>query len=229
MAQRTAKYCRREISVTPFGVDCSHFRPTPRSATSKEFVIGTVKLLEDKYGIDYLIKAVALLQTQYPRMELRLIIAGEGPSKSKLQSLARECGIANRTEFPGYIPQPELPDLLNTFSVFAAISVCNESFGVAVLEASACGLPVVVSDAGGLAEVVQDGVTGVVVPRRNAEAAAAAIATFIDDGDRRREMGIAGRDLVVNQYEWTASTRRMEGFYTSVLETRQCQMIASSC
>jgi glycosyltransferase involved in cell wall biosynthesis len=223
MAQRAAKYCEKEISITPFGVDCSHFLPDRKRAMSKQFVIGTVKILEDKYGLDYLIKAFALLQKRYSQCELRLVIAGEGPSKSKLQGMAHEYGIANRTEFLGYVPQAKLPGLLNNFSVFAAISVCDESFGVAVLEASACGLPVVVSDAGGLAEIVQHGLTGMVVPRRSSEAAAAAIATFIENDERRQRMGMAGRDLVMMQYDWTKNARRMEEFYASVLAANGAQ------
>ena len=218
MANHVRRYYADEITVTPFGVDCSHFKPHDSASRPEEFVIGTVKLLDEKYGIDCLIKCFALLKKRYGNSKkLRLVIAGEGPLRQKLQKLAVTCGVSNSTEFLGFVPQSAVPEVLNRFSVFAALSNSDsESFGVAVVEASACALPVVVSDAGGLPEVVQNEVTGFVVPRCNPEAAAVAIARLIDDEPLRRRMGEAGRHFVLANYEWSENASRMERLYESL-------------
>jgi glycosyltransferase involved in cell wall biosynthesis len=89
---------------------------------------------------------------------------------------------------------------------------------VAVLEASACGLPVVVSDAGGLPEVVLNGETGFVVKREDPAATAYALLQLVTDDALRQRMGRAGRDHVVRKYEWSDSVDRMEEVYAKVLK-----------
>jgi glycosyltransferase involved in cell wall biosynthesis len=218
MARETAKYYSRPIALTPFGVDCSLFRPsdatTPRGG---DFVIGVVKGLEPKYGIEDLLRTFALVRAQYqgPR-RLRLVIAGTGSLGDRLRRVAVELGVADLTQFLGLVPHADVPRLLGTFSLFVCLSH-SESFGVSVLEAEASGIPVVVSDVGGLPEVVRDGVTGLVVPARSPASAASAILSLVDDEDRRERMGAAGRQFVLQHYEWTESARRMEALYETVL------------
>jgi L-malate glycosyltransferase len=222
MARETQELCDRPITVTPFGVDCSAFRRRNGQILKDEFVIGTVKTLEPKYGIEYLIRGFALLKERYsgPR-RLRLVIAGQGFLKESLQQLTRELGISAETEFMGFVPHEQVSDVLNRLSVFAAPSIMDsESFGVAVVEASACELPVVVSDVGGLPEVVKPGVTGFVVPPRDPEAIAAAFLALLQNDELRKEMGRAGRKLVEENYEWLENASRMERVYDSVLNPR---------
>ncbi|MGH9517612.1 MAG: glycosyltransferase [Terriglobales bacterium] len=224
MARETHELCNRPITVTPFGVDCSVFRPGEGHVPGGEFVVGTVKTLEPKYGIEYLIRGFALLNKRYsgPR-NLRLVIAGQGSLKNPLERLARELDIAAKTEFLGFVSHAQVPDVLNRLSVFAAPSVMDsESFGVAVVEASACELPVVVSDVGGLPEVVKAGVTGFVVPPRDPQAIAAAFLSLLENDELRNEMGRAGRRLVVENYEWLENAGRMERVYDSVVGSAHC-------
>jgi L-malate glycosyltransferase len=223
MAEHTRQYCDRPMTVTPFGVDCGQFTPSGyRASEPTEFVIGTVKSLEEKYGIDYLIRCFGLLVAKYkgPR-KLRLVIAGDGSLREGLRRLADKYGVKESTEFLGAIPHTKVPEVLNTFSVFVALSVLDsESFGVAVVEASACGLPVVISDAPGMGEVVQDGITGFIVPRRNAEAAAEAVSSLIENEGTRRGMGAAGRAFVKKHYQWSENAQRMEQLYEALLGSR---------
>jgi glycosyltransferase involved in cell wall biosynthesis len=221
MAKHTRRYCDRPITVTPFGVDCNVFAPSNHQVHEpKEFVIGTVKSLEEKYGIEYLIRCFALLVSKYKgARKLRLVIAGDGSLRGKLSRLARECGVDELTEFLGAVPHDRVPEVLNRFSVFVALSILDsESFGVAVVEASACGLPVVISDVPGMGEVVRDGITGLVVRRRDAAAAAEAISTVIENGKVCKEMGMAGRNFVMKNYEWSENAGRMERLYRLVLK-----------
>jgi glycosyltransferase involved in cell wall biosynthesis len=104
---------------------------------------------------------------------------------------------------------------LRRFSVFVALSR-RESFGVAVLEASATGLPVVVSDTDGFMETMRDGETGIMVPARYQEAAAALERLFLDP-DLMRRLGVAGRRFVEREYDWQRSLDRMETAYDLLL------------
>ena len=190
----------KKIFVTPFGIDITKF--TPKKNFSEEVhVVGTVKTLAPKYGIDTLIRAFAIVAEEKSSQNLKLVIAGDGPQRTELEQLAAELGVADKCEFLGKISHDKVPAVLHSFDIYAALSE-SESFGVAVLEASACGLPVVVSDAGGLPEVVENNKTGIVVPRRNPEAAAKAILSLINSPLMRTQLGQHGVIRVEEKYSW---------------------------
>lgn len=197
------------IVVTPFGVDTQRFAPMPQLHDG--LVIGTVKKLEAKYGVDVLIRAFAqLCSCMGDLVSLRLELVGEGDQRAELESLAVELGVADKVLFAGAVPHHDVPGWLNRFDIYVAVSrLDSESFGVAVLEASACELPVVVSDAGGLPEVVADRETGIVVPRENVGALTDALEVLITQEPLRRQYGKAGRVRVQDRYEWRSSVERM--------------------
>jgi glycosyltransferase involved in cell wall biosynthesis len=202
MARRTAGLGKGlpPITVVPFGVDTTHFTPAERRQDG-HVVVGTVKTLAPKYGIDVLIKAIAHVAGQEPNVRLRII--GDGPQRHELAGLAARLGISEKVEFAGAVPHAAVCGALQGLDVFAALSQADsESFGVAVIEASACGLPVVVSDAGGLPEVVLDGQTGHVVPRKEAQVAAERILELVRSPEKRKAMGMAGRGHVEANYAW---------------------------
>ena len=206
---------RREIAVTPFGVDLARFAPDPSRRVRGCLTIGIVKSLAPKYGVDLLLRAFAGLVNDAEVRALpdacRLLVIGDGPQRAELESLAREIGIAQRTEFAGAVAHAEVPAWLNRLDIYAAPSrLDSESFGVAVIEASACALPVVVSDAGGLPEVVRDGETGLVVPRDDVPALQAALKRLVLDAALRERLGQGGRALVEREYEWGHCVDLME-------------------
>ena len=227
MADQASSFYRGPITITPFGVDCSKFAPQrDRVFDQDELVIGTVRSLEETYGVEYLIRGFAILASKYQNSrQLRLVIAGSGALRQKLRKLAIDCGIGGMTEFLGPVPHKDIPAVLNRFSIFAAPSVF-ETFGVAVLEASACALPVVVSDAEGLREVVRDGKTALIAPRRDAAATAEAISRLIENPQLRRELGDDGRQFVLANYEWSQTANRMERVYQSMAELKQNSDVA---
>lgn len=215
MAAQTKKiYSHSEIFVTPFGVDTGVFYPF-NVKVSGCINIGIVKVLEDKYGIDTLIKAFAicLKSTEKP---LRLFIAGRGSKEAELRALCDNLGIADRVVFVGFIKNNKVPELLNQLDVFVALSD-SESFGVAAVEASACGKPVVVSDADGLTEVVEDSETGFIVPKRNPDAAAKRILELVNDPKKREKMGARGRLHVESWYSWEKSLATMIDAYKETI------------
>ena len=211
---------KREIAVTPFGVDCSVFRPQPK-LPNDILRIGTVKTLIPKYGIFYLIEAFAIAKGQGLR-SAELILVGDGPQRKELEEKAVKFNVRDSVKFIGPVPHADVPNWLSSFHIYAALSVLDsESFGVSVVEASACGLPVVVSDAGGLPEVVLNGKTGFIVPKRDARTAAEKLLLLAADVDLRYRMGREGRAYVLKHYEWSENADQMERLY---LETINCRI-----
>lgn len=212
------------IAITPFGVDTGLFAPKPDDLLSGDnaIVIGTVKALKPIYGIDILIESVALLmqrlKREAPRLAERIVfrIVGDGPEKKALESKVIECGIAGITRFDARVGHNQVPAVLRELDIYAALSR-QESFGVAVIEAGACGVPVVVSDVGGLPEVVVDGQTGFIVPIEDPQAAAGALHRLVLDADLRRAMGRAARTRVASMYEWRDNVGTMIDLYKEII------------
>ncbi len=220
MAKETAKYTRQAIEVTPFGIDLNRFRPMQVESIFGEnnIVIGTIKWLDQLYGIEFLLKAFKILETKYPHLPLRLLIVGSGPLEKSLKDLAKTLGIESKTIFTGRVNVDEVPKYHNMLTVFVSLSVGDsDSFGVVNIEASACEKPAVVANVGGLPEVVADGVTGFVVPPKNPEKAAAAIERLILDKELRVKMGRAGRERVAKLYNWEENVEQMIGIYEGLL------------
>jgi glycosyltransferase involved in cell wall biosynthesis len=215
MARQTSKFTRKPIEVTPFGVDIRQLRPRKREMRSG-VTIGTVKALERQYGIDYLLRAFTILSQRNPLLTLNLLIVGGGSQRGPLESLAGRLGVKEKVTFTGNVPHGEIERWHNMIdiSVFPSLS---ESFGVAAVEASACGNPVVASDVGGLPEVVEHGVTGFIVPPRDPYNTANAIEKLVLDSSLRAHMGSAGRDRIERLFNWDDNIRQMVEIYDSTL------------
>lgn len=206
-----------DIAVTPFGVDCERFKLIDVDKDPNKVIIGTVKKMASQYGISTLIEAFALVKSRVDK-EIELILVGGGPQEEELKQLTKVLGVEANVRFIGPVPHYEVPKWLNMFDIYVALSE-SESFGVAIIEASACEKPVVVSDAGGLPEVVIDGKTGYIVPRNNPEKAAEKIEILINDEILRKKMGRAGRVFVLENYDWKENADRMEALYKEVVDT----------
>jgi glycosyltransferase involved in cell wall biosynthesis len=221
MARRTMTLCPQlsHIHVTPFGIDIGAFRPTMETRDSSCLTVGTVKTLERGYAVDILLRAFAKAKEQlsdnFPELAhaLRLRITGQGSEESNLKKLAASLGIEHITYFQGAVPHASVAAELNRLDIYLAVSRCEESFGVAVLEASACAVPVIVSDRGGLPEVVEHERTGIIVPAENVEQTAQAIVRLATNPQLRKEMGEAGRRFVCEKYDWQVSLDIMENVY----------------
>ncbi|MBK6342521.1 MAG: glycosyltransferase [Flavobacteriales bacterium] len=220
MAERTRLICPdlAAIDVVPFGVDTERFSPMPKA--DGPMVIGTVKTLAPKYGIDTLIQAFGLIAHESGLEQSRLRLVGDGPQRKPLEALARSLRITDRVDFIGNVPHDRVPAELLKLDVYAALSRRDsESFGVAVIEASACGLPVVVSRVGGLPEVVDEGRSGLVVPKEDPKAAADALLSLARDASLRKSMGEAGRALVLARYAWSDCVDRQLTVIEAAIET----------
>jgi glycosyltransferase involved in cell wall biosynthesis len=219
MANETRKYTQRPIEVTPFGVDLERFRPNRKTEEEgKQIVIGTIKSLEHTYGIDLLIHAFSLLITKHNMKHLKLLIVGGGTQEEVYRGLVKQLNLTSYVVFSGRVAHEELVNYYNRLDVYVALSR-SESFGVAVLEASACELPVLVSNVGGLPEVVVNEKTGYIIPPEDPEKAAEVLSKLIGDDQLRKRMGHEGRQWVQANYSWDRNVDKMMTVYREMLDT----------
>jgi glycosyltransferase involved in cell wall biosynthesis len=221
MVKEIAKYTSKKIAVTPFGIDVAFFKPCPVQSLfdPDDVVIGTIKALDTQYGVEYLIKAFKILVEKYNHLPLKLLIVGGGVLEKNLKDLTHALHLEDRTIFTGRVSYDDVPKYHNMLSIFISLSVIDsESFGVAIIEASACEKPVVVADVGGMREVVEDGITGLIVPPKNSEKAAAAIEKLVVDEALRKRMGKVGRQRVKKMYDWNENVNQMIKIYNDVLK-----------
>lgn len=225
MAKETEQYLPRSAakpSVIPFGVDVQRFsrktNETRNANADEEICIGTVKGLKAVYGIDYLIQAFEKLvqkgsQGSYEWAELlRLKIWGSGELEQTLKQQASATSVADIIEFKGYAPNDDVPNALSEIDIFVAYSR-SESFGVSVIEASLMETPVVVSDVGGLPEVVKHGETGLVVPANAPDLLAEALLELVNNRSKRFSFGTAAKQFATETYSQQRATSLMVEFY----------------
>ena len=220
MAIETKKYTKKEIEVTPFGVDLKQFENPDKKNIFEEndIIIGTIKSLEEKYGVKYLIQAFSKLCIKYNSLPLKLLIVGEGSLEKELKSLVTQLGLNDKTLFTGKVNHQEIASYHATLDIFASLSICDsESFGVAVIEASASETPVVVTRVGGLVEVVEDGVTGYVVESKDITEIQISLEKLVLDVNLRKKLGKAGKKRVEGLYDWAQNVDKMIKIYKGLV------------
>jgi phosphatidylinositol alpha-1,6-mannosyltransferase len=209
------------LEVMPSGIDTAVFRPDPaaraelrrRHGLGDAPVVTCVSRLVARKGQDVLIRALPRLRERVPGT--RLLIVGDGPDSHRLHRLAAATGTAEHVVFTGPVPAAELPAHHAVGDAFAlpcrtrGRGLDVEGLGIVLLEAAACGLPVVAGDSGGAPETVQAGRTGHVVDGRDVEAVADALTSLLADPDRARTMGAAGREWMLQEWAWPARVARL--------------------
>jgi glycogen(starch) synthase len=200
------------------GADLRRFSPPqdgsrPETGYGPKMIFACRQLFPRK-GIRFLIQAVARLRPRHA--DIRLVVAGDGFERPDLESLTRELGVDDITTFLGWVANRDLPPYYRSCAV-SVIPSLEEGFGIPAAEAMGCGAPVVASDAGGLPEVVQDGVTGFVVPKGDAAALADAIDKLLLDPGLRQRMAIASRTRALQLFDWERTAERLEALYERLL------------
>ena len=219
LEMREAEACVHpaHASVIPNGV------PVPPTLGSRvDHRDGVFRLLflsriDPKKGLEILLEAVAAVVRQGRAVELTVAGTGTDTYVASLRASATQLGVANRVRWVGFVEGPAKESLLAEADAFVLPSR-NESFGMAVAEASAAGVPVVVSDQVGIAPEIVEWEAGLVVACWG-EALAGAIETLIRDPEARCRMGENGRQLVKTRYSLPATARRMISLYEETLET----------
>ena len=205
---------REKCTVVPLAVDRDHFIPPvmPFAGPPTLLFVGRLRYYK---GLDTLLRAMADLHG------VRLTIVGDGPMRGPWEMLATELGIADRVHFAGEVDDAALPALYRHAHVFILPANARaEAFGTVLLEAMASGLPCITTEVDtGTSWVVQDGITGLVVPPQNPKVLAEAIQSLVDAPQRRAGMGQAARARVVAEFTRERIVARVQSVYEEAVLT----------
>jgi len=184
------------------GIDLGHVQAAPPANPHQEFwlphhapIVGNVAALVPHKGQRYLIDAAALVVREVP--DARFLIAGEGELRPMLERQIKDHRLEKHVLLAGF--RPDVLSLLKSFDVFV-LSSTTEGLGTSLLDAMACSKPIVATTAGGIPEIVEDKVTGLLVPPRDPESLAQAIVRVLKDPQLRQRYGAAGLARVQERY-----------------------------
>lgn len=237
LSRRTARYLQDVIRVAPSrvtelcnGVDVDRFAPSEAGRSGAllreapdgwkqaedPFVVGTVGRLATVKNQRLLCEAFLALREANPsfRRHGRLLIVGDGPDHGMLEDMLRSAGAFDAAWFAG--ERGDVPAWLGLMDLFCLPSLA-EGISNGILEAMACGLPVVATDVGGNAELVEHGVTGCLVNDFDAASMASAIDTYFSDRDRRTAHGQAARARAVARFSLTTMVASYESLYARLM------------
>jgi glycosyltransferase involved in cell wall biosynthesis len=205
---------RKRILVVPPGIDLELFRPARPGEQPEQPSVLFLGGLERRKGVDTLLDAFEAVARSRPEVELRL--AGSGSLEHEIRARAARQPLAGRVALLGRVSREEVPALLRSSTLLAQPSL-GEPFGMSALEALASGLPVVATDAGGLAELVPDEGNRKVPPADAASLARALEELLALGPEERAALGARNRALA-ETYSWKAAVDRMEEVYADVIE-----------
>ena len=209
MASEIKKYTNQDVAVIPFGIDTKKFKPFSIERQKTSFTIGTIKSLEELYGIDRLIEVFEHVFQQIP--DATCVIYGSGSKEKDLKQLIKNKKLDNHIFLKGKVANDKVPEILSSFDLFCAFSR-SESFGVAVIEASSCSVPVLTSNVGGLPEVVKEGETGYLFDYDPIDISKKIVSLY-NNPSLRNELGVNGRKFVLENYDWQKSVDMMKQYY----------------
>jgi colanic acid/amylovoran biosynthesis glycosyltransferase len=221
----------KNVIVHYSGIDCTQFAFTPRHPfTDGKIRIATTGRLVEKKGIEYCIRALAKLAKVYPNLEYNII--GDGELKANFQQLIQELNLNHLVKLLGQKNQQEIIEILDNSHIFVAPSVTasdgNQDAPINVLkEAMAMGLPVVSTYHGGIPELVEDGISGFLVPERDVDALAEKLEYLIEHPEVWPQMGRAGRVYVEKHYDINKLNARLVEIYRQVLANGEYQPLES--
>ncbi len=201
------------VHIVHCGVDPLEFRPRRHRGPGQRLLF-TGRLAAVK-GLPILLEAVARLAAHHPGLELAL--AGDGPDRAALEAQAASLGVADHVRFLGYRSSDQVRELLQDTDVFVLPSFA-EGVPVVLMEAMASGVPVVATRVAGVAELVEDGVSGFVVPPADVDALVDAVAALLADPELRGRFGSSGRSTIEREFDVRAEARWLGEILTSALD-----------
>jgi phosphatidylinositol alpha-1,6-mannosyltransferase len=215
-------------------VDTNRFVPSPRDSTTRfqlgwtdRQVILTVGRLQKRKGHDQLIRALAILRRSLPK--LLYVILGDGEERSELEALVKREGLAQHVQFRGEVDDSTLIPCYQQCDLFVLpnrqVAKDLEGFGMVLLEAQACGKPVIAGDSGGTAETMSIPETGLVVNCENPEALASVLYQLLQDPNRLSRMGQAARSWVLQRFDWQPLSHQAAEIFSRGHGVQEAQLI----
>jgi glycosyltransferase involved in cell wall biosynthesis len=204
------------------GVDLSELESVPHKKISPNrtpYVL-CVAMLNEKKGIDVLLRAFAHLQDGRP--DLRLVLAGDGPLRDRLEKLAASLGLTARVEFRGRQTRSQVGELLRGCEVFVLPSR-SEPFGIVLIEAMACKKPVVATSVGGIPEIVENGGNGLLVRPDDPQALAGALIKILSDTNFRARIASNGLLTARKRFRAEKTGAAYEAVYAALLNPSEAR------
>ncbi|MBY8872472.1 glycosyltransferase family 4 protein [Micromonospora sp. PLK6-60] len=208
-----------QVEVVPNGVDDRAWRARPRAVASARArfaadgpLVGYAGRLVYEKGVQHLVDAVPRLRDRHPG--LRVLIAGDGPYRGELEERTHRLGLGGTVRFTGFLDNTQLPAVLGATDATVVPSL-YEPFGMVALEAAAAGAPLAVARTGGLAEIVEPGVTGVTFPHSDPPALAGAVGQLLGDEVFARRVAREARSMVGQRYGWATIAARTAQTYAA--------------
>lgn len=209
---------RDDVYVIPNGVDLERFKPTKsnlRSNFKPRYLIVCVARLVPVKGINYLIKAIPPILEE---VNVGLLLIGDGPEKNKLMGIVDELGLEDRVHFLGSKSHDELPTYLSMSDVFICPSLF-EGMGSVFVEAMACRIPVVGTNVGGIPDVIQDNVNGLLIEPQDSSQIAKAVLKILGNKDLADKLAENGRRIALEKYSWDKVSEDIHMLYKEILDT----------
>jgi glycosyltransferase involved in cell wall biosynthesis len=210
-----------KIIIFPWGVDLTNYRPVDgpsvireRLGWQKNDVLIMNRQFEPVYGIEYFLDALPIVVQTCP--QVRVLMIGKGSLEKKLRSMVKELGLADFVCFVGRVDDQSMAQYLNAADIYVTTSL-SDGTSACMLEAMACELPVVVSDAPAYFEWVKDGINGYIVPRGNSKVLAERLIELLQDPTRRREMGQRNLQIAKERADWERNFDVLEGIYADLV------------
>ncbi len=203
------------IQVIPNAIDLSAFTPAPQRGINSLVRLLYVGRFNVFKNVETLVEAVGKL-SQMDVGEFELNLVGEGEQRPVLERMVSELGLTRRVNFVGWVARDQIADRYRQADVFVTATTW-EGMPNTVLEAMACGLPIVGTQASGLHELVRDGLNGYLVPTKDPEALAQALARLMGDGYERRRMGRESRKLAEREFAWEYIAEQYVRVYEQVM------------
>lgn len=202
------------LHYVEIGVDTEFFKPSLNKPENSEINFLFVGRIVKIKNLPFLLLAFSKVLKRDKKATLHIV--GDGEEKMKIENLARKLGIGQRVKFYGHLYGEELLKMYQMADVFVIVSE-YENFPNVVLEAMACGLPVIATKVGGMVKQIKDGETGYLIPLNNVDALVNKLEFFVQNPGKISQMGNKARRFVCENFSWEKTGERMENIYRSLV------------
>lgn len=215
--------------VIPWGVNTEDFNPYIKSSDeirsslsiNNSLMVISTRPFSPIYSVETLIKAIPIVKKEIPDSKFILKNFGQGiPFQNKIEKLAKSLNVSHNISFVGELDYNELPKYLNAADIYVSTSL-SDSCSVSLLEAMACGLPVVVSDEPSNFEWIKDGWNGYIFPRKDHKALAEKLIILLKDKEKRELFGKRNREIIQERGDWNKNMEKIEQLYEDLIHKYQ--------
>lgn len=218
---------KNKIIAIPSRCDTNLFNPAELIESGKKLkeelgyinnkVILFVGRLNASKGLKYALSALPEIHEKYP--ETILLIVGEGELRGELEKLVFELNVSGMVNFYGAVPYTKVPEILSIGDIFLHPSI-DEGMPRSILEALSMEFPVIATNVGGIPEIIQDGVTGILIEPYNPDQISKAVASLLENYSFAKELGKNGRDLMIKKYSFDQGLQKLFNLHIDMVTTK---------